>query len=214
MSKSSTVTLGGKEYKITRAKLRKWLQLEDLREEIARAADREDRTNKIYSYLSVALSVDIDFSALPWFEVANAYISAELVNYPQIKFPLLKSAGNAEKAPWNYEGRSWYSWSHTIANSYGWELDYIAELDIDDAIGLIQEINVDEQLSKEWEWALSEKSVVYNRDGKGVFKELDRPDWMQDTIFMDRTTQIVKIPKSMLPMGNVVRWSDESTEPQ
>lgn len=207
MHKSSTVTLGGKEYEINRAKLRKWLQLEDLREEIRKAADREDRTNKIYSYLSVAFSDDIDFSILPWFEVAHAYIEVQLLNSISFKFPLLNSAGSEEKAPWNYEGRSWYSWSHNLASAYGWNMEYIAELDIDDAIGLIQEINVDDQLRREWEWVLSEKSVSYDKHGKGKFNELDRPDWMAEKI-IDRTRKGVHIKKSLLPVGNVITWSD------
>ena len=92
MHKSSIVTLGGREYEITNAKLRKWLQLEDLREELRKAADREDRTNKIYSYLSVAISDDIDYSTLPWFEVAQAYTEVLLINLPRLEFPMLKSA--------------------------------------------------------------------------------------------------------------------------
>jgi hypothetical protein len=210
--KSSIVTLGGREYEITNAKLRKWLQLEDLREELRKAADREDRTNKIYSYLSVAISDDIDYSTLPWFEVAQAYTEVLLINLPRLEFPMLKSAGNYEKVPWNYDGRSWYSWSHIIADSYGWTLDYIAELDVDDAIGLIQEINIDKQLDREWEWMLSDKSVVYDKQGKGKFKEYERPDGMVDKEVVDRTHKGTYIKKSLLPIGNVVRWSDEPAD--
>jgi hypothetical protein len=68
MQGSSTVVLGGTEYEVTRAKLRVWLQLEDIREQIIEAADSKDRerfVTLIYSYLSVAFSVDITFSEFP-----------------------------------------------------------------------------------------------------------------------------------------------------
>lgn len=211
MSKSSIVTLGGKEYEVTRSKLREWLQLEDLREKIAKATDREDRANQIYSYLSVALSIDVDFSVLPWYEVAHAYNIAWSLNLPSIDFPLLKSIESREKAPWSYEERSWYAWSHNLAGAYGWELEYIAQLDVDDAIGLMQEISVESQLDREWDWGLSEKSVSYDKQGKGKFKELDRPDWMQGVI-IDRTTQPTKIKRSLLPVGLVISWSDEPSD--
>jgi hypothetical protein len=212
---SSTVILDGKEYEVSRSKLRQWLQLEDLREEITRATGSENREQfvaTIYSYLSVALSVDIDFSVLPWFEVTNAYITIGNINYPHLDFPMLNSAGSEEKVPWNYEGRSWYAWSHILSSAYSWTLEYVAELDVDDAIGLIQEINTDDQLKKEWEWMLSDRSISYDKQGKGKLHKLDRPDWMDDSIVFDRITTPSHIKKSMLPMGNVLSWSDEPAD--
>lgn len=211
MRKSSTVTLGGKKYVIERAKLKSWLQLEDLREEIIGAADREDREGliaKIYSYLSVAVSDNISFAKLPWFEVVFSYIELTVLNLPSHKFPLLRMVNDVkEKIGWNYEGRTWYAWAHTLAEVYGWSLEYIAELDIDDAIAMIEEIAVKDQLEKEWEWALSDKSVSYDKQGKGTFKELPRPTWMIDvSVHIPRKSPI---KKSMIPVGNVVQWNKD-----
>ena len=83
MHRSSTVTLDGRKYEVSRSLLRQWLQLEDLREEITRATDREQFVTTIYSYLSVALSVEIDFSVLPWFEVTNAYTTIKTIKVEQ-----------------------------------------------------------------------------------------------------------------------------------
>ena len=216
MSKSSSIILDGKEYKVTRAKLRKWLQLEDTGEKIARAADRKDREGfiaSIYSYLSVALSVEIDFSTLPWYEVADAYADIVALHRPMFDFPFLNTAGKIDAVSWDYEGRTWYAWSHILAEAYSWSLEYIAELDIDDAIAHLQEIATSEQLQREWEWVMSEKSVSYDKRGKGKFHDLARPVWMKDE---KPRSDIDKIPikKSMLPVGNIVRWKDGSIDVQ
>ena len=112
MRNSAVVTLDGKEYEVTRARLRVWLQLEDIREQLVRATDSRDRegfTALIYSYLSVALSVDIDLSTLPWYEVVEAYGDIVSLHRPFFDFPFLKTAGEDDKVPWDYEGRTWYS---------------------------------------------------------------------------------------------------------
>ena len=213
MRESSTVVLGGKDYEIDRAHLRRWLQLEDINEKIARAADRKDREGfvaSIYSYLSVALSISIDFSALPWYEVVEAYADIVSINRPKYNFPLLKiSNDRREEVSWNYEGRTWYAWSHILAREYNWSLEYIAEMDVDDAIAHLQEISVSEQLEREWDWLMSMKSVTYDKQGKAKFHELHRPAWMRSEEIVAATKK-TPIKKAMLPVGNVVRWKDEN----
>jgi len=204
--KSSSVVLGDKEYNADRAKLKRWLQLEGIREQIARAADREDGSGfvaQIYSYLSVALSVDDNFSQLPWFEVINAYITLIRLNSPKLDLPLLHATSEGERVPWEYEGRTWYAWAKIFSGAFGWSLEYIADLDIDDAIALLQEIKADEQTQREWEWLLTE--ISYDKHGK--HKELPRPYWMRGVIIPDNTKP-TKIKKSMLPVGNIVRWNE------
>ena len=216
MRNSSTLTLGGKDYKIGRARLRRWLQLEDIREKIARAADRKDREGfiaSIYSYLSVALSVTVDFSTLPWYEIVDAYADIVSLHQPMFEFPFLNTAGKSDTVSWDYEGRTWYAWSHILAEAYSWSLEYIAELDIDDAIAHLQEIATSDQMEKEWEWTLSEKSVSYDKRGKGKFHDLARPTWMKDEKPRSDAKEIL-IKKSMLPVGNVVRWKDGSINVQ
>jgi len=208
---SSTVVLDGKSYEVDRARLRLWLQLEDIREEIARAADRRDReglASSIYSYLSVALSIPIDFEALPWNEVVNAYADLIGLNRPVYDFPLLTiSNKRREEVSWNYEGRTWYAWSHMLAREYGWTIEYIAELDIDDAIAHMQEIMTSEQLDREWQWLMSTKSVVYDKRGRGKFQDLSRPEWMD--IPKKPVTDGPKVKRSVLPVGNVVKWMND-----
>lgn len=211
MHNSSTVILGGKDYDVDRARLRKWLQLEDTREKIARAADRKDReglASSIYSYLSVALSVTLDFSSLPWNEVIEAYAELVSLNRPSHSFPLLDIAtSRREEVSWNYEGRTWYSWSHMLSREYSWTIEYVAELDIDDAIAHLQEILTTEQLDREWQWLMSTKSVEYDKRGKGTFRELSRPEWMGKS--RKPLSEGPKVKRSVLPVGNVLTWRDD-----
>ena len=214
MRNSSFVTFDGTKYEVTRARLRVWLQLEDIREQIARAADSKNKDgfiSLIYSYLSTALSDDIDFSHIPWYEIAEAYVEIVDLHRPFFDFPFLKSASNREKVPWDYEGRTWYSWSHMFAEAYNWSLEYIAELDVDDAIAHLQEIATSKQIRNEFEWMLSDKSVSYDKRGKGTFHDLNRPDWMKGIKREDKQQLGDKIPmkKSMIPMGHIVRWQND-----
>jgi len=69
---------------------------------------------------------------------------------------------------------------------------------------------VDDQLEKEWEWSLSELAYSYNSSTKkSEFKELPRPDWMDGKEIEE--IKLIKIPKSMMPVGQVVRM-DGTTE--
>jgi hypothetical protein len=202
--KSSVITLGENEYEVSRAKLKRWLQLEDVHEQIKRAADRKDRsgfTASIYSYLSVALSVEDTFDHLPWYEVVDAYIEISNLNIPSLDLPLLRATGDSEMVSWDYEGRTWYAWANLFAKAFGWTIEYTAELDLDDAIALLQEIRTSDQLDREWEWMLTE--ISYDKHGK--HKELPRPHWMRGTIIPDPKT---KMKKSFLPVGNVLRWDE------
>ena len=115
--------------------------------------------------------------------------------------PLLHATYDSETVSWDYEGRTWYAWANLFAKSFSWALEYIAELDLDDAIALLQEMRSSEQLNREWEWMLTEISY----DKKGKHKELPRPHWMKGTIIPEAST---KIKKSMLPVGNVLSWNE------
>ena len=206
--------LGDKEYTPTRYRLKKWLELEDIKAKIFDAAeDGYTFANGIIDYLSAALCIPtIEFEKLPWYEVVEAYATINALNNLKYQFPLLKEQPNKTKAPWEYDGRSWYIWAHALAKEFGWSLEYIAELDPDDGIALLQEILVDDQLEKEWQWGLSEVAYPYNETTKkSEFKELPRPIWMQKEI--RKPIAQAKIPASMLPVGVVRHFKmDGSSE--
>ena len=206
--------LGDTEYTPTRSGLKKWLELEDIKAEIFDAAeDGYTFANGIIDYLSAALCISaIEFEEFAWYEVAEAYATINALNKLNFQFPLLKEQPNKTKPPWDYEGRSWYIWANLLAKAYGWELAYIANLDPDDGIALLQEILVDDQVEKEWQWGLSEIAYQYNETTKkSEFKELPRPVWMQKEI--RKPIAQAKIPASMLPVGIVRHFKmDGSSE--
>ena len=85
-------------------------------------------------------------------------------------------------------------------------------MDIDDAISLIQEILYAEQLDREWEWALSEKSVHYDANTKtSKFKPLERPTWLKERK-EGKPPQVTKIRADMIPSGVIMKWDDANAE--
>lgn len=203
--------LGKNEYSVERVGLRKWLQLENLRSKIVKAAEDRDRhslVSHVYSYLSAALPIE-ELDKLPWYEVVTALFEISDANRPILRFPMLLIPSKGKKeADWDYEGRNWYSWANMLAHAYGWTLKYIENLDIDDSIGLLQEILSDRQSEREWEWSLSEIAYPYNAvNKKSEFKPLPRPEWMTSLQEVKEPKKI-KIKQDMLPVGNVIKYDD------
>ena len=206
------ITLGGNTVSIKRSKFKGWIELEGIRENIFKAVERSDVdeiADFILLYLSTALDISVgSLITLPWKEVATAYSIAVSTNYNIRLLPFMKFSKKQlddERDVWDYDGRMWYSYANKIADRYKWTLDYIAELEIDDAFSLIQEILVSDQMSKEWEWLLTDKSVGYDEaTKKSRYIEFPRPDWMKP---IPKPPKKEKIPKFMLPVGNIVRYT-------
>ena len=207
-----------KEYISTRFGLKKWLALEDIKTEIFQATEDKDTfTDAILAYLSVAFDISAkDIEDVPWYDVAEEYAKINVLNNLNFQFPLLKEQPHKDKATWDYKGRTWYLWANILAGAYGWTLDYIAQLDPDDGIALLQEVLTDDQLDKEWQWGLSEIAYPYNESTKkSEFKPLPRPVWMQKEL--RKPIKAVRINASMLPVGIIYKppseVANESTKP-
>jgi len=175
--------------------LRQWLHLEDIRSKIIEAAGNKNTelvVENLYSYISSAFGFNLSLEKFPWIKVVEIYADITILNAPSLDFPILKAKiKENQKVPWDYVGRTWYLWSHLLAQNYGWNLEYISELDIDDGIALIQEISINDQMKKEWDWSLSEIAYPYNESSKRhEFKELGRPSWMSKA-------KEIKVPKKI-----------------
>ena len=187
--------------------LRDWLRLEEIRGDILEAAGKREYqkvSDLVVSYLSTASerAKEIDWNGQPWHVTMGAYELAVWTNSPRMKFPILHSQEKPDKLPWEYPGRSWYYWLHLFSLNYGWSKEQISNLEIDDAIGLLQEILIQKQLDQEWEWSQSEIAYPFNESTKqGEFKPLPRPDWMKR--IAPEPVKRIKIPKNMLPAGVV-----------
>lgn len=194
--------------KIHRVKFRRWTELEDYREQFIQAAESnaEDFPKKFNAYLSAALEVKEDIIAgLSWIECVELFYAIYDKNLPVSTLPLVSSVTKDKKPvkiEWDYPGRTWYLYAHMLAQAYGWTLEYIAELEIDDALALVQEILTDEQLEKEFQWGMSEIAYPYNEKTKqSRYQPLPRPHWMLPSA---KEIKKVKIPRSMMPQGLIL----------
>jgi hypothetical protein len=194
-----------------RKSLRDWLALEELRAKILEAAERKapaEVSAATVAYLEAASNVKYEETV--WFKTLQDYEKALSANLPTHSFALLRSREKQEKMPWEYEGRTWYYWLHIFSKNYGWSEEQIANLDIDTAIGLLQEILIARQEEHEWQWSLTEIAYPYNKStNKSEFHELPRPDWMKKIV---QRPQKVRMKASMLPQGMVI--GNESETPQ
>ena len=190
--------------------LKDWLDLEELRAKILEAAesrkDYAETSAAVRAYLSAACCVD--YTDTSWFEVVSDYENALKANLPTHSFALLKSKEKHERMPWEYEGRTWYYWLHIFSKNYGWSEEQIANLDIDTAIGLLQEILITRQEEHEWQWQLTEIAYPYNASTKkSVFQELPRPDWMKKIVPKPKK---IRMKANLFPQGLVIGESQDT----
>ena len=131
--------------KFGRKLLKEWLALEEIRAKIIGAAELRlysEVASGVKAFVSAASSVE--YKDTVWFETLQNFENALSANLPIHLFPLLKSKEKGKVMPWEYEGRTWYYWLHIFSKWYGWTEEQIAKLDIDTAIGLLQEILITE----------------------------------------------------------------------
>ena len=207
MQSKVVISVSEKSIEVERAKLRLWFELEDARSKLKEAAesgDTEAVSLILCSYLSVASCENIElFQESNWEEVAIAFAEINFLNTPQLQLPLFDYQDKEETntVSWEYEGRTWYLWVHTLAKAYGWTEEYISNLEIETGLALIQETVVDDQLNKEWEWSLTELAYPYDKGSKtSKFNPLPRPDWMGRVAKTPKKTTLLKL---MLPVGYI-----------
>lgn len=183
--------------------LKDWLDLEELRAKILEAAEKGNHAETsaaVVAYLTAASSVSYEPGA--WFEVVKDYENSLKANLPTHSFALLRTREKHEKMPWEYEGRTWYYWLHIFSKNYGWSENQIANLDIDTAIGLLQEILITRQEEHEWQWSMTEIAYPYNSSTKkSEFHELPRPDWMKKIVPKPKK---MRIRADLFPQGLIL----------
>lgn len=201
-----------------RPRFYRWIELEELKEHFIRAAEEgTEFSQTLYRLLSAALGISPQYLQLiDWPRLFLAFNQVCLKNVPLLSLPLLTEAQSEKekKEAWDYEGRTWHRYSHLFAKAYGWSLEQISQLKVEDALAIIQEILTDEQLEREFAWGLSERAYSYDPNTKkSSFVALPRPYWMKPK--MDMTVKKIQIPKLMMPMGAVNYDAvDEATKPK
>lgn len=196
-----------------RLTLRGWASLDDLRRSIDKSA-KEENWSAIPDLIfrTIELCVDNFDRESFWMDAAQLYDESIKANEPTKQFPILTTKDKSKPLPWEYEGRSWFFWLHTLAKNYGWGAEEIGKLDLDDAIGLYQETLIDDQLDKEWDYGLSEIAYPYNSSTKkSVFKPMERPSWMKPIAPKNTPVRKTKIPVASMPIGNIVNLDEVHT---
>jgi hypothetical protein len=183
---------------------RKWIFLETQKEKILQAVENgDDFPSELLSYISTAWGVSYKwFEFADWTLIAKAFYLC-LFQSPNIELPLITPTNEKSKdEPWDYKSRTWHLYSHLLAKAYGWTLEYISCLRVEDALSKIQEIIVEDQLEKEFFYGLSEVAYHYDKSTKtSKFVPMPRPHWMRA---QPKPIQRFKIPVSMMPMGVVI----------
>ena len=198
-----------------RASLYKWLQIEEIKENLFSAVEEkrhDDFLNHLYQYLSTAVDMEKDWSELPWIRIRDSFLEIEEINAPTKPFPILLSREDSEPV-WGYQGRTWYFWLNLFSYNYGWDIGYIKQLNVDDAIGLLQEILLGEQRDRDFIWSTTEVAYEYSKSTKkSKLKLLDRPEWMRKGFSAKKEPKKKKtrIRRDFLPVGRIISWSDKN----
>ncbi len=189
---SVIVLIGAHEYLISRARLGKYLELEQYY-----------LVKNVRTYLYAAgIKITTNDSGI---ELLLAYTKIVLLNRLPEGIPILDvksgpTTGN--EVPWQYEGRKAFSYIHLIASTYGWSRKEILNLRVEEFFALAQEILVDVQLKSEEVHRLSKMSYKYDQTAKTLsLVKLERPIWMKPKL----APIIMKpVPKQFAPVGNIV----------
>lgn len=144
---------------------------------------------ELYRLLNLLIQLNNEIELLPWQSVydeknANKRISVD------------------------YESRKLALIVHTIASAYGWDQEYILNLQPEIAACYVQEIILENYHQERFEWALS--TVTYDKDGKP--KEYPKPAWYYEIIGPTKDEAKGKIPISALPGGVVIDPEKERLE--
>lgn len=192
-------------------KFKSWVSLQDILDDIHTAVEADQLSNSIIRFVSTAMFIpEEELNKKHWMEVAILFLSSQKDMGLELQIPMfsLSSSSTKTKLEWDYKGRNYYAWVHPVCAFYGWTLEYIDELDHNIVLAFIQEIELEKQFKREWEWSLSEMAYPYNSTTKkSSFSPLERPEWMKKRYEAPKT---IRLKKSSLPSGNVVKL-DEST---
>lgn len=183
-------------------RFRQWIICEDLKTKIIKTRRDRQFPETVFAYLSVSIGEE-NVRSLEWDKVVELFSNA-IDSTGKIYIPIVKDAPKGGKEPdWNYPGRTFSHYANIIAGKYGWSLEYISELEVNQAFALVQEILTDEFLDREFEYSLSEVAYPYNKSTKkSVYKPMERPYWMRPIAPMQ--PKKVKMRKDTLPVGRVL----------
>lgn len=186
----------------------RWVRLEEQKNKILRAVEEssDEFPNHLFNFLSTALYLPSHyFRRADWTKIVLALYKAITKLSYKTELALFEPSKENKKddiVSWNYDGRAWHLYAHMLATQYGWSLEYISNLRLPVVLPLIQEILLEDQLTKEFQWTMSERSSYYDDKSKtSKLNPLPRPDWMNKHIDPKKELRVTQIPVGMMPMG-------------
>lgn len=196
------ISLSGREYVATRARLGGFVHLQQARKRMLEASARGENgviADALALWMNVAAGVDREtFETTDWLQIAVAMGRLEVLNELTEDLPILRSRGGRPPR-WDYDGREAIAWADLLAHAYGWTLDDIIDLYPEEAVALSQEIAAREYYEHRFQHALSQVAYNVDRSGRATYQPLDMPYWM----YLGEPKK-VKIPKAVLPIGNII----------
>ncbi len=194
-------------------RFRKWIELESQKNNVLRAVNekQDDFPDKLLAYISMAIGLPVKyFYKAAWLEVFYAFYKVVELTACQIKLPMFEPGKDEVKdEAWNYENRVWHVYVHLLSHEFGWTIEYISNLKLEEVLPLVQEILIADQLEKEFQWTMSERSAYYDDKSKTTkANPLPRPHWMARHIDPEKELKKVKIPVGMMPAGSGISQSD------
>lgn len=190
-------------------KFRKWVTLVGLQKTIQDSVETGEFPEKVFAYLS--FSGVKGGATAEWKNTVSTMVHAYQANHIDITVPIIKDAPpSGKESDWSYAGRDWAFYSHLLAKAYGWTIEYIASLDVQEAFSHIQEVLTSEHLDREFDHALSEVPYHYNKaTKKSDYKPLKRPYWMRPFV---QPLKKFKMKRSLLPVGLIIDLSGMAEE--
>ena len=212
MDRSVIVSLGGQEYEISRARLGKYLLLQEAAGNLTKAGEAAAQggggkavIKGFLAYFNVNIPelTEQQITTSSWMEIFTAMGEIAILNNFEIDFAIIKfQSRGGLPAPWEYPERMRHFWIHFLAYAYKWSKEEIENIWPEEAFAYLQEIMAHEQSEREFAHSLSEIAYQYDSGSKkSRYKPLQRPAWM---IARDPKTLIVKLPKELVPVGHIV----------
>ncbi len=213
MDRSLTISLGGQEYEIHRARLGKYLLLQEAAAEMRKAGEAAAKggggkavAKAITAYFDVCLPdlTQAQLSTCSWVDIFSVMLEIIALNEIEVDFAIIKfpETSSGLPVPWGYPERMRHYWIHILAYAYKWSKKEIENIWPEEAYAYLQEITAQDQHEKEFVHSLSEVAYQYDQATKrSKYKPLARPAWM---VLRDPKSIITRLPKMLMPMGEVV----------
>lgn len=200
---TAEITVDGKKRMVQRLPFRHYYILKQLDREF-QSTDPHKQIEAMFDYIGLAAGID----------------AAELTNVTEIPELLdtLMELNDIEQLPWltvqsnkmitttaDYDNRMMAWMVHLLANAYGWDQEYVLDLQPFAVFCYAQEILLDAWEADESAYRLSE--VAY--DEKGHYKPYPKPTWYSEIVGPRAADVKLRIPARYLPSGVVIDYEEE-----